>query len=282
MKIVDLHSHTTASDGSYKPFELARYAVKKNLSALAVTDHDTINGVQEAVEEGSKLGLEVIPGVEISTNVDDRDVHLVALFFDLDNEELNSRLDDMSVFRRERNYKMVDKLQGEGINISREDLYSLGKDKSIARGHIAQILIERGYAQNLKEALRKYLSKGTIGYVQKEVLSVKECIELIHNAGGLLFVAHLHQINPENPDHCIQVALSTIEAGADGLETRYPEFDNFWVETVENIVKKTGCLRSGGSDFHGLIKKGLDLGTGYGNLQVPYDYVLKMKEKLNR
>lgn len=282
MKIVDLHAHTTASDGSYTPTELVRYAKKKGLSAIAITDHDTIAGVEEASIEGRKLGIRVIPGAELSTRMDDCDVHMTSLFVNCKNEQLIKRLDDMAASRQERNYKMVDKLHEAGFQIDRSDLDALGEGKILARGHIAQILIARGYATELKEALRKYLSKGTPGYVQKEVLSPEECIQLVHDAGGLIFVAHLHQIDPQDPEHCKDVARRLIRMGADGLETQYCEFDDEWRQATEQIAQECGCLRSGGSDFHGVMKKGLDLACGYGDLQVPYTFLEAMDAELAR
>lgn len=280
MKIVDLHAHTTTSDGSMTPTELIRYAKEKGLSAIAVTDHDTVGGLDEAIAEGERLGIRVIPGVELSTRFDGCDVHLVSLFFNWKNQAFLDRLAEMAVCRFERNYKMVDKLERAGINISRKDLERYPKGQVLARGHIAQILIERGYASNLKEALRKYTVKGTVGYVEKEVLSPEECIRLIHEGGGLIFVAHLHQIDPDDPAHCIQICRRLIEMGADGLETEYCEFDDEWRRITEEIAIEYGCLRSGGSDFHGTMKKGLDLAVGYGDLRVPYSFVEEMEKRL--
>ena len=282
MKIVDLHAHTTASDGSYTPAELVRYAKEKGLSALAITDHDTVAGVEEAAAEGARIGVQVVPGVELSTRVDECDVHMTALFIDCKNKEIVKRLEDMAVCRHERNFQMVDKLKEAGFDIDRSDLLSLGEGKILARGHIAQFLIARGYATDLKDALRRYLSKGTVGYVPKEVLPPEECIELAHKAGGLIFVAHLHQIDPEDPAHCIDVCRRLIAMGADGLETQYCEFDDWWREKTEEIAKETGCLRSGGSDFHGAMKKGLDLAVGYGDLVVPYEFLEAMEDELRR
>lgn len=282
MKIVDLHTHTTASDGSYTPTELVKYAKQKGLSAIAITDHDTVAGVEEASMEGEELGIRVIPGAELSTRVDDCDVHMTSLFINCKNKRLIKRLDDMAASRQERNYKMVDKLHEAGFQIDRRDLDALGEGKILARGHIAQILIARGYATELKEALRKYLSKGTPGYVQKEVLSPEECIQLVHDAGGLIFVAHLHQIDPQDPEHCKDVARRLIRMGADGLETQYCEFDDEWRQATEQIAQECGCLRSGGSDFHGAMKKGLDLACGYGDLQVPYTFLEVMDAELAR
>lgn len=282
MRTIDLHAHTTASDGSYTPAKLIDYAKEKGLAAVAVTDHDTLSGLEEAVAEGERLGIRVIPGVELGTRLDDCDVHMTALFINCKNKALIKRLDEMAASRRERNLKMVDRLHDAGFRIDRSDLERLGPDKLIARGHIAQILIARGYASDLKDALRRYLSKGGPGYVQKEVLPPKECIRLAHEAGGLIFVAHLHQIDPASPEHSIAVCRRLLEMGADGLETLYCEFDDYWRDITEKLAREYGCLRSGGSDFHGELKKGLDLGCGYGDLAVPYEFLSAMEERLKR
>lgn len=282
MKIVDLHAHTTASDGSLTPTELIQYAKEKGLDAIAITDHDTVAGVTEAVAEGEKIGVRVVSGVELSTRMDDCDVHMTALFVNCKNEELIMRLNDMANCRYERNYKMVDKLKEAGFPIDRSDLDALGEGKILARGHIAQILIARDYATDLKDALRRYLSKGTPGYVRKEVLSPEECIRLAHDAGGLIFVAHLHQIDPHDPEHCKDIARRLIELGADGLETQYCEFDDEWRAATEEIATHYHCLRSGGSDFHGTMKKGLDLACGYGDLVVPYEFLDAMDKELEK
>ncbi|MDO4474537.1 MAG: PHP domain-containing protein [Eubacteriales bacterium] len=278
--IVDLHAHTVASDGSCTPTELVRYAKEKGLAALAVTDHDTVAGLNEAKEAGERFGVKIIPGVELGTRVDGCDVHLVALFIDDKNEELLSSLDEMSECRKVRNLKMIDKLKAAGFQIDRSDLLKFRKDQNVARGLIAQLLVDRGYGDTTKEVTTKYLGKDTVGYVEKEVFSPEECIRLVHGAGGLVFVAHLHQIDPKDPDHCEEICRRLIELGADGLETLYCEFDDHWRAVTEKIATDYGCLRSGGSDFHGRIKKGLDLAIGYGDLKVPYSFVEAMEEKL--
>lgn len=281
-KIVDLHAHTVASDGSYTATELVRYAKEKGLSALAITDHDTMAGVAEAKKAGEQFGVKIIPGVELGTRVDGRDVHLVGLFIDETNEELMMSLKEMSECRDERNLKMIDQLKEAGFDIDRSDLALFGEHQNVAKGLFAQLLVDKGYAESVKEALNQYLVKGKVGYVEKEVFSPEECIRLIHNAGGLVFVAHLHQIDRKNPGHSEEVCRRLIEMGADGLETLYCEFDDHWRAVTEKIAEDYYCLRSGGSDFHGRIKKGLDLAVGYGDLSIPYTFVEAMEEKLKK
>ena len=281
MKQVDLHSHTTASDGSLTPVQLVDRAKEIGLAALAVTDHDTVAGLDEAIRRGNEAGVEVIPGIELATVEEDCDVHLVGLFIDYKAPALLELLKGMSQSRAERNLAMVDKLQEAGLNIRREDLDRF-RGSTIARGHIAAILIERGYAANTKEALLKYMSPGTMGYVRRQTPSPEACIQAVHQIGGLIFVAHINQIDRRDWDRAQRVCRRMLEAGADGLETLYCEYDDVWRQRAEALRAEVHALASGGSDFHGDIKPGLALGSGYGDLFVPYDFVEAMKQKLEK
>ena len=272
-RAVDLHAHTNKSDGSLAPAELVRLAAEKHLAALAVTDHDTTAGVAEAMAEGARIGVRVIPGIEMSTRADDCDVHMVGLFIDPENPDLLEKLVWTREARDRRNYDMVEKLRKAGYEISQEDLAAYEDGKILTRGNIAEILVKRGYAQTVTEGMSAFLRKGKVGYVRREVPVPEDCIRLIHQAGGLAFVAHFHQIDPKDIGHCERVARELIRCGADGLETRYCQFDDALRARAEAIASDTGCLRSGGSDFHGALKKGLELGTGYGDLFVPEHFL---------
>lgn len=276
MKTVDLHTHSTASDGTLSPRELIRYAKEKGLSAVALTDHDTADGLEEAAAAGRETGVEVIPGIEITTIVDGCDVHLIGLYLDLYQPDMARLLAEMARCRRERNHRIVARLAAAGVEIGEEDFRELG-DRAVTRGHIGAVLIRRGYAATLREAIDRYMAKGRPGYVLRETPAPKTCIDAVHRAGGLAFVAHTNQIDREDPAHSLAVCRRMLEAGADGLETKYCEYDAFWEEQTEAVAREYGCLRSGGSDFHGAIKKGLDLGTGYGGLAVPYAFLEAIK-----
>lgn len=273
---VDLHTHSTASDSLLTPTELIRYAKEKGLKAIALTDHDTINGLDEAMAEGQRIGMEVIPGIEITTVVEGCDVHIIGLLFDPKDEELNEHLKEMARTRAQRNVQMIGQIAASGVNISMEDMARYG-DRQISKGHIAAVLIERGYATDLKDALKKYMRKGTVGYVMRKTPPAQACVDMVHKAGGLAFVAHINQIDMNDPQHGIAVCRQLLEAGADGLETEYCEFDDFWKNAAESLAVEYGALRSGGSDFHGAIKKNLDLGVGYGNLRVPEEFLDAIK-----
>lgn len=279
MRVVDLHTHTTASDGSMSPRALVNHAREKGITALAVTDHDTVEGLDEALATGRQIGQEVIPGIEITTMVEDCDVHIVGLFIDPRHPALLEAMESMGETRRERNLMMIDQLAATGINISPTDLDQY-YGATLTKAHIADILIHRGYAKTLKEAIAKYMAKDTPGYVRRKTPSPEACIDIIHKSGGLAFIAHINQIDRRRPHHSISICEKVIAAGVDGLETLYCEYDDFWRQEAEALAQNHDLLRSGGSDFHGSYKEGLELATGYGNLKVPYEFVTAMKQRL--
>jgi len=273
---VDLHAHTNRSDGTLTPVELVRLAKEKGLAAVAVTDHDTTAGVEEALAEGERIGIRVIPGIEMSTSLDGCDVHLIGLFVDIHNAALQDRLHEVLEDRNERNKHSVRHLQEKGFLVSQRDLDAYGADKILTRGNIAEILVKKGYAEDIKDAMEKYMCRGKVGYARRRVPDPSECIRLLHNAGARVFVAHLHQIDLKDPEHSMDICRRILAMGADGLETEYCEFDEVWKVRAKEIAGEYDCLESGGSDFHGSLKKGLELGTGYGDLFVPAAFLERM------
>lgn len=274
--LIDLHTHSTASDGSLTPCALVQYAKRKGLSAIALTDHDTVAGLSEAIDAGVEFGIEVIPGIEITTIVDSCDVHIIGLYIDHKNSVLLDNVEEMTKSRCNRNENIIIQLEKSGVDIHLEDILQYS-DRTITKGHIATILIKRGYARNLKEAIDKYMSKGTLGYVRRQTPDPKTCIDIIHDAGGSAFLAHINQIDRANAYHSIEVSKKVISAGIDGIETCYCEYDDFWEHESKCLAKDFKLLCSGGSDFHGSFKENLDLGTGYGNLCVPYSFLEDIK-----
>lgn len=279
-RLVDLHAHTHCSDGSLSPEELVRLAKQKGLAAVAVTDHDTTAGLAAALSEGARQGIQVIPGIEFSTSWEDHEVHMIGLFLRPDCPSLEASLEQMRRDREARNIRSVEKLAEAGVAVSLEDLKAFGEGAVLTRGHIGELLVERGYAPDVKTAIRQYLSRGTVGYVKRKTPPPAEAIRRIHEAGGLVFVAHPHQICRRDAQESLRLCREILAQGADGLETRYCEFDDWWRQQTEAIARELGCLRSGGSDFHGAMKKGLELGSGYGDLEVPYAFLERMREVL--
>jgi predicted metal-dependent phosphoesterase TrpH len=278
---IDLHSHSTVSDGSLSPAELVRHGKKKGLAALALTDHDATGGLEEAAREGKALGLEVIPGVELAASLEGRDVHIIGLFIDPAHPEMKRRLALMAESRRDRNRKIAAKLRDMGACIRPEDLEN-GPGGTVTRGHIAKILLGLGYGEDIKDVMERYLSPGGPGYAAREKASPRDCAEAIRAAGGLSFVAHINQIGPGDPDRGLAVCQKALEAGADGLETLHSQYDAFWEAAAERLAVQNRALRSGGSDFHGALKPGLGLGDGYGNLRVPAAFLEAMKRERAR
>lgn len=281
MSVVDLHTHSTASDGTYSPTRLVEYAKEKGLCALALTDHDTVAGVAEAQAAGAGVGLEVIPGIELSTVVEDRDVHLVGLYIDPDHPAIHRQLDGMLQGRLQRNRNILENLKRAGIDIDPSDMEQFG-DAVITRGHVGKVLMDKGYVRTLQEAMDRYLSKGRVGYASRITPSPQVCIDAVHEAGGLIFVAHVNRIHRDDPQHSLSICRRMLELGADGLETLYCQYDAFWEQATEELAREMGKLRSGGSDFHGAIKQGLDLGVGYGNLAVPVRFLHAIQQRLGR
>ena len=280
-RLCDLHTHTTASDGSFEPEESVRLAKSLGAAAIAVTDHDTIAGLARAQAEGERIGQKVIPGIEITTRMDGCEIHIVGLYINHRDEAFAERVHQLGRTRDQRNERMIERLIEHGFRISWEDFRQY-EGSVLTKAHIGQILVERGYAQNVTEAMNTYLRKGGVAYVERETPPPQECIRLIHLAGGLAFVAHTNQIDRADRDHSESICRRLLGLGADGLETRYCEFDEDWNARTERLAQEFGCLRSGGSDFHGTFKKNLQMLHGYGNLEVPYEYVEAMEDSLRR
>lgn len=277
--LCDLHAHTTASDGAYTPAELVRYAREKGLAALAVTDHDTVDGLAEAEDCAGQIGQRLIPGVELTTKLEGHEIHIVGLFVRWRDPDFQSRVRAMAATRDQRNYDMVHKLAENGFPIRMEDLDKY-QGRILTKAHIGAVLMERGYGDELKSVVEKYLAKGKVGYVERKTPPPDTCIDTIHRAGGLAFVAHTNQIDRADRDHSVALCRQVLDMGADGLETLYCEYDDDWRARTEAIAREYGCLRSGGSDFHGSYKKNLDLMTGYGDLAVPAAFLEPMEERL--
>lgn len=277
MKRVDLHTHSTFSDGTYTPCELVKYAEKKGLSAIALTDHDTVEGIDEVMYYGEKYGVETVSGVELSASYDEVSVHLVGLFVDNKNTALNARLNELKLSRTLRNERMVEKLRSIGIDISLADVQKRALGGIVTRAHIASELTAKGYTSSNAEAFDRYITKGKPGYVKRESLDYKEAIKIILESGGIPVFAHpllchLSDVNLK------KVIRDMSEQGLKAIEAYYSTHKPNDTKYISTLAGEYGLLLSGGSDFHGANKPKIDLGTGYGNLEVPYDVLLKLKE----
>ncbi len=307
--MVDLHVHSTRSDGTYTPTQLVDYAREKGLTAFALTDHDTVDGLEEAIRYAALLrqqateiaapdplslkaarldqaaGLiksgispappvpEVIPGIELSSEYQGGDVHIVGLYIDYRNVRFQEYLRRFVASREDRNHKMCALLQKAGIAISYEKLLETFPNSVITRAHYAKYMLEHGYIKSMAEAFDRYVGDHCPCYVPREKVTPAQAVALILEAGGIPILAHPILY------HMSDVRLDTLvgelkEAGLMGIEALYSTYHACEERQIRSLAKKYDLLISGGSDFHGDNKPGLDLGTGYGRLYVP-DEVLK-------
>ncbi|MDK2932726.1 MAG: 3,5-nucleoside bisphosphate phosphatase [Clostridiales bacterium] len=274
-KYIDLHTHTIASDGSMTPSQLVQYAAQKHLAAIAITDHDTVKGVEEAVVQGKQSNIEVIPGVEISVDFEG-EMHILGYFIDVESPILNNTLERLKTFRKQRNPQIIQKLNELGIEITMAEVQRKANSEIIGRPHIADVMIQKGYISSIDEAFDKYLDKGKPAYVKKQKLLPKEGIELIKQAGGFAVLAHPIYLEEEGVE--LEILLKQlIQYGLDGIEAYYSEYTKGTQNKYLAIANKYNLIVTGGSDFHGKTKPKLDLGTGYGALRIPYHLLERMK-----
>lgn len=286
--MIDLHVHSTRSDGTLSPTELVDYAIEKNLKAFALTDHDTVDGLEEAVSYAEKLrsnylaaGVlelaaavpEIIPGIELSSEHEGRDIHIVGLFIDYNNPAFCNYLKHFVKSRDLRNQKMCNLLQEVGINITYEDLQQEFPNSVITRAHYAKYMLNHGYIKSMKEAFDRYIGDHCPCYIPREKVTPAQAVELILQADGVPILAHpiLYGMGSSRLN---SVVAELKETGLMGIEALYSTYTSAEERQVRTLAQKYNLLISGGSDFHGSNKPDLDLGTGYGNLNVP-DYVLE-------
>ena len=278
-RMIDLHVHTTASDGTYTPAETVRLAHKSGLGAMAITDHDTIDGVEEAVLEAEKVNLELVPGVEISVG-DTDDIHILGLYVDIKNKELNCGMEKLAKLRYERNCEIIEKLQKEGFDITFEKVaQTMHTGRGMSKVHIAHYMKKTGIVYNYRVAFKKYLIPGAKAYVPKANLSEREGIELIRQSGGLPFLAHINYLRKDEKG-IENTVKRLMEYGLAGVEAYYSAYDKNTEQIAHKICEKYNLLKSGGTDFHGAHRPGVYLGNGRGNLCIPYDLLVDIKKKL--
>jgi len=240
----DLHMHTCHSDGYHTPEKLIERANNQGIKILSITDHDSVNGIKEASKYAEKCGIEVIPGVEISTDIRDTEVHILGYFVDPKNKDLEHYLNFFREERYKRAIRMVKKLNILGLDITLDDVLLVAKDSAIGRPHIAQALLAKGQVKSFFEAFYKYLGNHAPAYERKVHLSPQSAFKIISDAGGLSFIAH-----PGNMPEILIKEL--IDAGVDGIEVIHPSHSPEQVRFYKGIVIEYFLLESGGSDFHG-------------------------------
>jgi len=256
--MIDLHCHTTASDGLLTPSALIRKASREGISVIAIADHDTVDGLDEAVQAAQREGVAVIPAVELSVTFPGGDFHLLGYGLHYQNQDLKGRLARLKSVREERALRMVEQLSRAGIPLAPEDVRKESKGASPGKPHVARVLIKKGYAADVDSAFETYLNPGKPGYVPKEKLTFESAFELIRNAGGLPVLAHPKSLNLEGPEAYERIIQQGVSYGMAGIEVYAPLHDPQYVILFRELAERFHLIATGGSDFHG--DKGTDLG----------------------
>lgn len=276
-KYIDLHTHSIKSDGSMTPAEVVREAKKAGLSAIALSDHDTVDGVKEAVEEGKRIGVEVVPAIEFSVQ-SATETHILAYYLDIDSPLLKETLDKVNETRNFRMSECCRKLNELGFDVTMEEALALAPNGIVGRAHFARLLVDKGYTSSVKEGFKLYLENGKYAYSDIQYLSAEQAVKLIKDCGGLSFVAHLHLIKME--DAPLRDFLAHLkECGLDGVEGYYTEYTPEMQEKYQAMAKELGLMISGGTDFHAAMKPHISIGTGLGNLRIPYSVLENIKKQ---
>ena len=266
---VDLHAHSTASDGSDTPGDLVDLAVVKGLTALALTDHDTQEGVPEARAATAGTDLELIPGTELSLNFDRGGMHLVALWLEPGPGPLQDRLNGLQDGRTTRNASIVDVLDNLGMPMTVDEVEEEAGAGSIGRPHIAAVMVRKGYVPDIRTAFDLWLGAGKPAYVGRPRLNPEEAIGLARESGAVPILAHPHTLGVHRASDMAEVLTRLRAAGLVGLEAVYSAYRRHERDGYADLARRFGLIPSGGSDYHGSYKPGLDLGSGYGDLSVP-------------
>lgn len=284
-KPIDLHVHSTRSDGTYSPTELVDYALKKGLAAFALTDHDSIDGLDEAISYANELRRtnpnvpEVIPGIEFSTEYAKRDIHIVGLYIDYKAPAFQKHLQDFVDSRTQRNIKMCDSLrEGTGMDITYDKLLEAFPDSVITRAHYAKYMLNHGYIKSMNEAFERYIGDNCPYFIPREKVTPAQAVELILSVGGIPVLAHplLYGMSKTRLDTLVSELK---DVGLLALEAIYCTYSAGEEREMRALAAKYDLAVSGGSDFHGSNKPRLDLGVGYGSLYVPYEVLTKLLAK---
>lgn len=297
---IDLHVHSTYSDGTYSPTQLVNYAVKKGLAAFALTDHDSVEGLEEAIQYAAKLRTrhipedpcpaesaepagkaipEVVPGIELSTEYQGQDIHIVGLYIDYHSQPFLEKLREFVDSRVNRNHKMCALLRQSGVSVTYEELQTAYPDSVITRAHYAAYLLKKGYVKSRQEAFDRYVGDHAPCYVSREKITPAQAVRLILDAHGAPVLAHPIQYNMSE-ERLETLVQELKEEGLMGIEAVYSTYTAGDERKIRTLAAKYGLFISGGSDFHGANKPGLDLGTGYGKLYIPLELLQNIKKAL--
>jgi predicted metal-dependent phosphoesterase TrpH len=278
---IDLHIHTTASDGTFTPQEILSRAQRLGLKAIAITDHDTVVGSKEALRSGIPPSLEFLTGVEISATPPpfypgSGSFHLLGYSIHLDDPKLNGTLEKLQQARKNRNPAIIDRLQELGISITLEEVRKEAGEGQLGRPHIAKLMVKKGAVASIDEAFDRFLGTGKAAYVDKQRVDCFKAIEIILDAGGVPVLAHPGLLDYSNENQFDELIGNLKNAGILGLEVYYSEHTPDQTRLFAELAHRHGLLVTGGSDFHGDIQPEIEMGSGKGELIVPYELFEKL------
>ncbi len=279
-RYIDLHTHSLKSDGSMTPAEVVEAAKAAGLAAIALSDHDSVDGIEEAIAKGSEIGVEVVPAIEFSV-LSETETHILGYCIDYKNPKLLKVLKEVVDLRIERNYVTCQRLNELGFKIDIEEVRALAPNNFVGRAHFARVLMDKGYTQSVKEGFDKYMSVGKYAYCEKQRLSAKDAIELIDCCSGVSFLAHPH-LTKLSDERLREFLVELKGYGLSGLEGYYTDYTPEMQDKYQSLAKELGLMISGGTDFHALMKPHISIGTGRGNMKIPYDVLAKIKEKAGK
>ena len=272
MKSADLHIHSIFSDSSNTVSEIISLVKREGISCISITDHDTVEGIEQAIREAKDKEIEIISGVELTTEFKGIEIHILGYLIDYKDKSFLKRLDEIKNIRIERIYEMTKKLKQKGIDINPQSVIESAKGGVVTRLHLAKKILESGYVKNTLEAFTKYIGDNAPCYVSKFRLTPEEAIDLILKIKGIPVLAH-----PKNPGRD-DLIPKFIESGLKGIEVFYPEYSPQEIIYYKGLTKKYGLLITGGSDCHGKLKSRPLIGK----IKLPYRYVEKLKEEKER
>ncbi len=275
--MIDLHTHSICSDGSFTPSELVKHAKESGLSAIALSDHDNVDGIEEAMATGADLDIEVIPAIELSA-ISDTETHILGYFIDPNSTELLSAMQYIRDVRIQRTAETCEKLKRYDMHVSLDEVKAKAGTGILCRAHIAKIMTEKGYCESPKAAFATWLNAGCPCHSESQALSDTEAVELIRKAGGDAYLAHLHLTKKTGAD-LENFLKHLMEAGLTGIEGYYTDYTPEMGETYRGLAAKYGLKLSGGTDFHGAFKPHISIGRGLGDLVIPDTVLENMKKR---
>ena len=274
-KLIDLHTHSNCSDGSMTPTELVCHAAERGLAAIALSDHDTIAGIDEALEAGEKYNVEVVPAIEFSVQ-SATETHILGFYIDHKSPIILDALKEINSVRMQRTVNTCKKLQELGFDVTMEEAFAIAPSGLIGRAHFARILAEKGYTQSVKEGFDKYLANGKPAYDGTQYLTAEDAVKLINSLGGVAFVAHPHLIRLEDAE-LRSFLLKLKNCGLCGIEGYYNEYTLEMQTYFQNLAKELGLEICGGTDYHAKMKPHIEIGIGQGDMQIPYSVLENIK-----